>query len=56
MIVDNTLHVDNLEPLSVLSSTGRVINVEDVDDLDRRPVDITFMKFCCVVDGSNSDK
>ena len=44
-IVDDTLQVENLEPLSFLSSTGKVLTVDDVDDLDKRPADFTFMKF-----------
>ena len=56
LIFDNALRVDNLELLAFLSSAGKVLNIDDVNNLETRPADITFVKFCCIVDGSSSDK
>ena len=55
LIADGALQIDNLEPLTFLNSTGKSVQIDDVDDLDSRPSDITFIKCRCVVDRSITD-
>ena len=46
-IMDQVIRFDNLEPLAFLTSQGKAIKIKDADDLDKRSVDITYMKFRC---------
>ena len=40
MVIDNALLVGNLEPIAFLTSTGKVINIEDAINLKNSPDDI----------------
>ena len=55
LIVDKAILIDNLKPVDLLTSTGKVANVHDVTDLKSMSEDIAFLIFNCVVDGSVVD-
>ena len=54
-ILGHCLHVENLEPMAFLSSTGKSVTVDDVVDLSERPEDITFLRFRSLLDASKLD-
>ena len=55
VIVDKAILIDNLEPVTFLTSTGNVAIIDDVTDLKSRSEDITFLRFNCVVNSSVID-
>ena len=44
-IIDCLLSIANLEPLNFLTSSGKVVKIDDVSDLKNRPDDIAFFRF-----------
>ena len=55
IVVNNVLLVGNLEPLTFLTSTRKIANIEDGTKLKSRPEDISFLRSNCVVDGAAID-
>ena len=46
-----------MEPLAFLTSTAKVVDFgDDITDLTKRPEDINFLRFRCVLDGATLDK
>ena len=57
LIVDKAVTYSNVEPLAFLTSTAKVVDFgDDITDLAKRPEDITFLIFRCVLDGATLDK
>ena len=52
LIVDSAVKVDNLEHLVFLNSSGSVISMADILDLEKRPADVTFVNFRWIVGSS----
>ena len=46
-ILDSVLKISNLEPLAFSNSTGATMSMINFSDLEKRPADITFVKFRC---------
>ena len=55
MVMDNALLVSNLEHLVLLTSTGKIAKIDDAINLKCRPEDNFFLRFNCVVDGTEID-
>ena len=56
-IVDKAVTYSNVESLAFLTSTTKIVNFgNDITDLAKRPEDITFLRFRCVLDGATLDK
>ena len=55
-ILDEILNVNNLEPVSFLTSDGKAVSMMDFPDLEKRPTDVTFVKFRCNMDVTALDK
>ena len=56
-IVDKVVTYSNVEPLAFLTLTAKVVgSSNDITDLAKRPEDITFLRFRCVLDGATLDK
>ena len=57
LIVDKAINYSSVEPLAFLTSTAKVVDFgDDITDLAKRPEDITFLQFHCVLDGVTLDK
>ena len=50
------LKIGFLEPLASMNSTGKVVQIDDPNDIVKRPEDITFLRLCCTMDGESQDK
>ena len=56
-IVDKAITYSNVEPLAFLTSTAKVVDFDDdITDLAKRPDDIIFLRFRCVLNGATLDK
>ena len=50
------LKIGFLEPLAFINSTGKVVQIDDPNDIMKRPEDITFLRLRCTMDGESQDK
>ena len=52
------LHFDvwSFFPVSCLNSKFRDVSLDDIDDLDKRATEITFLRLQCELDGTKIDK
>ena len=55
LIVDSVLNPAFLNPLAFLTSAGKEAKILDPTDLKKRPVDITYVRFCCTINSSSVD-
>ena len=55
-ILDAVLNINNLEPVSFLTSTGATVSMLDFTDIEKLPTDVTFVKFRCNMDVATLDK
>ena len=55
-IMDGIMQVGFLEPIAFMTSTAKVVQIGDPDDLLQRPEDITFLQMLCTIDGESQDK
>ena len=52
-IVDSVLNPAFLDPVAFLTSAGKYAKILDPADLQKRAVDITYVRFCCTMHGSS---
>ena len=55
LIVDSVLNPVFLDPLAFLTSAGNEAKILDPMDLKTRPLDITYVRFRCTMNGSSVD-
>ena len=54
-VIEHVTLIQNLEPLAFLTSTGKIVHIDDVNNLASRPEDITFIKVHSVVEVTHVD-
>ena len=54
--MDAVLEIGHLEPVAFLTSTGSTVSMVDLTNREKRPTDVTFVKFRCNMDVAMVDK
>ena len=52
-VLEDMLKIGFLEPLAFMNSTGKVVQIDDPNDIMKRPEDITFLRLRCTTDGES---
>ena len=52
-VLEDMLKIGFLEPLAFMNSTGKVVQIDDPNDIMKRPEDITFLRLRCTMDSKS---
>ena len=55
LVLDSIVSIDNLEPLAFLDSRGASVSMSDFSDLEKRPSDVSFVRFRYNMNGQAVD-
>ena len=50
-VLDSLIKIDHLEPLAFLNSSGASVSMTDFSDLEKRPSDVSYVRFRCSANG-----